>query len=137
MKPTRVLMSASAITLGALGALATFVPERVLGAFGAAATPGAVLLGQVVGALYLGFASLNWMSRDNILGGIYSRPQVVANLVHYLTAGIALLRGAARNPDLVVLWPLAVMYALFAAAFGVVMFRHPLDRDRPGEARKD
>ncbi len=119
-------MSASALVLGLLGVLGSFAPDHVLAWLAAPATPVLLLTVQVLGALYLGFAALNWMTRHSLIGGIYSRPVVAGNLMHFLTAGLAMARLVAGAPQLAGLWPLAMAYAAFAAAFGVVLFRHPI-----------
>lgn len=80
----------------------------------------------------MGFAALNWMARGSLIGGIYNRPIAVANFLHFLVGGLALGKGAgtaAAPPTLV--WGLAGGYALFATAFGLLLFRHPT-RDQPG-----
>jgi hypothetical protein len=126
MKPTHLLMSASALVLGLLGALGSFAPDHVLAWLAAPASPALLLAVQVLGALYLGFAALNWMTRHNLIGGIYGRPVVVANLLHFVSAGLAIVRLVARAPQLTGLWPLAAAYVVFATGFGVVLFRHPI-----------
>ncbi|HEX2189263.1 MAG TPA: hypothetical protein VHG51_10220 [Longimicrobiaceae bacterium] len=131
---TRLLMTASAVALGLLGLAGSFVPDEVLGWMGAPASPPLVLLVQLLGALYLGFAVLDWMARGNLIGGIYSRPVATGNLLHFLSAGIAILRLLARAPELRALWPLALVYTLLAAGFAVVLFRHPV---RPSPAAKE
>lgn len=123
---TRFLMSASALVLALLGLLGSFMPEQVLDGMSAPASPILMLLIQVLGALYLGFAGLNWMVRDSLVGGIYSRPVVIGNLLHFLTAGLAMIKLLVRAPELQMLWPLALAYAVFAATFGIVLFRHPV-----------
>ena len=35
------------------------------------------LIARACEALYLGFASLNWMAKDNLIGGIYSPPVAI------------------------------------------------------------
>ena len=79
---THVLMSASALTLGLLGLTTTFAPDFVLSSLGAPVSPALLLMIQILGALYMGFAALNWMARDNLIGGIYSRPVAIGNLMH-------------------------------------------------------
>jgi hypothetical protein len=128
---TRSLMRASAIFLGSLGLPATFAPDSLLRWLGAPLAPALLLLVQVLGALYVGFAVLNWMARENLIGGIYSRPLATANLTHFLIAGLAMLRLLTRAPELHWLWPLALLYAAFAAAFGLVLFRHPVRAAAP------
>jgi hypothetical protein len=138
MSFTRFLMSASALSLGLLGIVGSFMPDEVLGRLGAPVSPLLmllmllVLLVQVLGALYMGFAALNWMVRDNLIGGIYSRPVAVGNLLHFLTAGLAMLKLLVRAPKLQLLWPLALVYTVFAAGFAVVLFRHPIRSPSPG-----
>lgn len=133
MNPTRVLLVASALLLGALGLLGTFLPAEALGWAGTPTTAPLVLLVQVTGALYLGFAALDWMSREHLLGGIYGRPLTVGNLMHFLVAALAMVRvvgGGGAHP---VLWALTALYALMAAAYAVVLFRHPLAPVQPPE----
>jgi hypothetical protein len=128
MRPsfTRWLMSTSALLLGVLGTAFSFLPHEMLSAGGAAPTPLLAVGVQVLGSLYLGFAMLNWMTRESLIGGIYSRPVVVGNLLHFTAAGLALMKALMAEHGLRVFWPLALVYALYAAAFGVVLFRHPL-----------
>jgi hypothetical protein len=127
---TRLLMLASALVTGALGLLATFLPDTVLGAMGAPVTAPLMLLVQVTGALYLGFAMLNWMAQHTLIGGIYSRPVAVGNLLHFVTAGLAMLKAQGRL-DLPWLWPLLAAYIVLGTAFGVVLFRHPIPSSAP------
>lgn len=129
---TRILMIASALVLGFLGLVTTFAPDWVLGSLGAPVVPALLLLTQVLGALYVGFAGLNWMARENLIGGIYSRPVAIGNLMHFLVASLAMLKLVARAPELRMLWVLAIIYTGFALLFGVVLFRHPVNSTRQG-----
>ncbi len=126
MNWTRLLMSVSALTLILLGTTATFAPDYVLRGLSAPASPALLLMVQVLGAVYVGFAGLNWMARENLIGGIYSRPVAIGNLMHFLVAAIAMIKLLPQVSALPMLWPLALLYSAFAAAFGVVLFRHPL-----------
>jgi len=110
---------------GIVGVAASFAPHEILAAAGVDATPVTAMLVQVLGALYLAAAMQNWMSRGNTIGGIYSRPLVVANVVHFAVVAIVLLKalaGGAQRPALVAA---AIVYSGFAAAFGIVMVTHP------------
>ena len=75
---TRALMSLSAAFLAVLGVAAIFLPHEVLAHVGGRAEGTSVLLIQLLGALYLGFAMLNWMNRGNRIGGIHARPVSMA-----------------------------------------------------------
>lgn len=73
----------------AAGLALQFALHEVLAAAGVEATAGAAAAAQVAGALYLGFAMLNWMSTGARMGGIYARPLVMANLVRLVAGGLA------------------------------------------------
>jgi len=123
-------MSTSALLLGIMGMAATFAPREILGSLGVAPMVITQLMVQILGALYLGFASMNWMMRDGIIGGIYNRPVVIGNLTHFLVAAMAMLRVVTDSPSGRSLWPVAVVYAGYTLAFGVLLFRHPV-KDAP------
>lgn len=126
MNPTRLLMSASALVLGLLGGVATFAPGELLVTLGTPASPAVQLMVQILGALYLGFAGLNWMLRESLVGGIYNRPVVIGNLVHFVSAALAIMKLLVHAPSEPMLWPLALLYAAGAVGFGIVLFRHPV-----------
>jgi hypothetical protein len=115
-------MSASALTLGLLGVAASFAPQEIVATLGLAPARLADLLVQVIGGLYLGFAMLNWMARGSVMGGIYGRPFVMANLLHFVSAGLAIW---SRVPELSWLWALVAVYLVFAIGFGLILFRQP------------
>jgi hypothetical protein len=120
--PSRVLLATSAAAMALAGVLLTFLPQEVLAATtGVAATPPAAAIVQVAGALYLGFAILDWMNRGNRHGGIYGRPLVVANLLQFWAAGMALLK-AGGHPALTAA---GVVSLALGVAFGALLFREP------------
>lgn len=134
---TKLLMTASALFLGAQGMVASFLPIEILGFlddFAHHRLESALV--QLFGAALLGFAMLNWMAKAAPAGGIYGRPIVIGNLVHYTVAGIALLKVAALGgmPALGIM--LTVIYSAFAVAFAVVMFGRgpigPIEHSGPG-----
>ncbi|GGK87891.1 hypothetical protein GCM10011405_39560 [Rufibacter glacialis] len=122
-------MLASAIFMALLGGISSFMPQEVLLYLGSEATGLGPLLVQLLGALYLGFAILNWMAKGILIGGIYARPVALGNLMHFLVGALALLKAAQAGGQ--VLWPLAVVYGLFALLFGMISFRHPLPATLP------
>lgn len=122
---TRALMSLSAVFLAVLGIVTTFLPQELLAFVGVRAEGTPVLLIQLLGGLYLGFAMLNWMSRGGRIGGIYARPLSMGNFLHFAAGGAALLKGAMAQsfpPDVVAL---AAVYTVFAVWFGWALFTHP------------
>ena len=91
--------------------------------------PSGAWLGQLLAAAWLAVAALTWVSRSMLLGGIYGRSVVMANVVLYFVAAMALLRVVTRSgaPSGVVL--LLVPSALFAVAYGWLLYRGPFERD--------
>jgi hypothetical protein len=125
---TRILLSASAAFLGILGVGASFLPQELLSYSGTAVTGFTVVLVQIAGALYLGFAMQNWMSRSVTIGGIYARPLALGNFLHFMVASIVLVKYQVVATAMPVLAG-TVVYAVFAAWFGLVLFTHPLSRE--------
>lgn len=122
---TTALMVASAVFLAVLGVGASFLPAELLQALGAPVSLGTVVLVQLGGAALLGFAMLNWMSRGSVLGGIYGRPLIVANLLHFGAGGIGVVKVLMANEALAPLWPVGGGYAIFGVAFAVLMLWRP------------
>jgi predicted neutral ceramidase superfamily lipid hydrolase len=122
---TRLLMTLSAVLLGMLGISMTFLPQELLTQVGVSPSSSVLRLVQLLGALYLGAAMLNWMNRGALLGGIYGRPVCMANFTNFAVGALALLKGliaAPASPEVLVV---AALYSTFAVWFGIVLFTHP------------
>jgi hypothetical protein len=121
---TRVLMIASAALMAVMGLAMSFMPQEVLGMHGSTPDNATVLLLQMAGAVYLGFAMLNWMARGILMGGIYARPVALGNFLHFLMVAITLTKAAAAFAVV----PLAIsaaVFSVFAIWFGAVLFKPP------------
>ncbi len=105
-----------------LGLATTFAPQELLHYTGNPAQTVPVLAIQTAGALYLGFAILNWMAKDNAIGGIYSRPVALGNFLHFLLVSTTLLSLVRRGVGEPLLLLVTVLYALFAIGFGLLVF---------------
>lgn len=130
---TKVIMTASAVILGIAGILLTFLPDVILRnlELNSDASGISLLLLQILGALYFGFAMLNWMARRNVIGGIYNKPIAVANFSHFFIAGMALIKAVFSQPQLpYLLWVAAVVYLIFAVCFGLIFYRHPVAAEK-------
>ncbi|MBB6612091.1 hypothetical protein H7F15_13660 [Pontibacter sp. Tf4] len=123
---TRLLMAASAFWLGASGLLFSFLPEEILVYAGEQPAGTSAMMLQLLGAVYMGFAMLNWMAKGNLIGGVYSRPVAMGNLVHFVVAGLALLKAAFATPDAPAYWVAGGIFIVFAVLFWKVAFTHPL-----------
>jgi energy-converting hydrogenase Eha subunit C len=121
---TKLLMSASAIVLGVIGILLTFMPQEISQMLLVIGSP---ILFQLLGALYFAFAMLNSTAKGNLIGGIYSRPVAVGNFAHFIIGGLALIKLVLHQP-FSFLSILAVVYTIFAVFFGWVFFTNPVSK---------
>ena len=127
---TRILMMLSAAFMAALGMAITFLPQELLVHVGARPEGVLVLLIQLLGALLVSFAMLNWMARGNLIGGIYSRPVAVANFFHFAIGAVALLKALPAQRIALEVVAVAAIYSAFAIWFGIVLFTHPIKVER-------
>ncbi len=128
---TKPLMTLNAIILALIGISLIFLPKEILDYFELSASDTLELLMQITGSLYFAFAMLNWMSKGSIIGGIYGRPIAIANLTHFVIAGLSLIKGIMANPGLsYVIWSIAIAYSIFAILFGIVAFKHPVSKNK-------
>jgi hypothetical protein len=86
-------------------------------------------LGQLLAAAWLAVGALNWLSRSSLLGGIYGRPVVLANLVLYFVATTVLSKIVVGRDAPPALRAAAVPIVVFAVVYGWLLFRGPLERD--------
>jgi hypothetical protein len=122
---TKYLMIASALFMGLLGLSASFLPAEILNYASLNSTVLPTLLIQIIGALYLGFALMNWMAKTLLIGGIYSRPLCIGNFMHFTIAGLALIKATFNHSDVKIVLIAAIAYSLFAILFGFVLFTNP------------
>ena len=120
---TKPLLVASALFMGIVGFVSTFIPAEALIILSVAdPLPAIVFIVQMLGAAYFGFGMLNWMSRAAPMGGIYSRPLATGNFLHFTMIALASWRFqpvvATGGVNLII----SIIYTLFAIAFGIVLF---------------
>jgi hypothetical protein len=128
---TKLLMTLSAMILALIGISLIFLPNEILDYLELSVSETLQLLMQIIGSLYFALAILNWMSKGSIIGGIYNRPIAMANLTHFVIAGLALIKGILANPSLsYVIWSIAIIYSIFAILFGIVAFKHPVSENK-------
>ena len=122
---TKLLMSLSALFMAGLGVVASFLPQELAAHFGARPYSPIVLAIQIGGALYLGFAILNWTARAILIGGIYSRPVALGNFLHFAVVAIVLLKALLSGFRANEIIAVTFIYFLFGLWFGIVLFTHP------------
>ena len=89
---TKSLMTLSAMILALVGISLIFLPNEILDYLELSVSETLQLLMQIIGSLYFALAILNWMSKGSLIGGIYGRPIAMANLTHFVIAGLALIK---------------------------------------------
>lgn len=123
----KIIMILSVIILGNIGLVLTFMPEEILKLLYLVLTKELQLIFQILGAFYCSFAILNWMTKSNLIGGIYGKPVVTANLAHFLIVSIALIKEIIANPNSpTLIWAITFIYTFFAICFGIIVNRHPI-----------
>ena len=120
---TKILMTISAVILGTIGIILTFIPQEVSRYLNL--TESTPILLQILGSLYFGFAILNWTAKANLIGGIYSKPVAIGNFTHFFIGGLALIKLVLHNTNWTCIWVCATLYLIFALLFGHVLFTNP------------
>ncbi|MFH1529042.1 MAG: hypothetical protein ABIG69_20755 [Bacteroidota bacterium] len=122
---TKILLASSAVFLGFLGIMFSFLPQEILFYVEINSNGIAPLFVQIFGALYIAFAIINWMVKTSLIGGIYNRPIATGNFLHFLMGSLALIKGISGVEFSPILIVFCVLYSIFAILFGIVLFRHP------------
>lgn len=122
---TKYLMIASVFVMGVVGIALSFFPLEILNYLGASSDFHFTILTQITGALFLGFAMMNWMAKTVLIGGIYARPLAMGNFMHFVVGGLALVKAALNNSGSFYIWIAAIFYIVFAVSFGLVAFTAP------------
>ena len=124
-----LLSRASAAALLVGGSALLFASDALLPRLIPGYPPSGSWLGQLLAAGWLALATLNWLTQRSLLGGIYGRPVVAANLVAFLIGALALVRVVLGVDAPAVLWILVVPYVVLAMLYGWLLLRGPLERD--------
>ncbi|MCK0126318.1 hypothetical protein MWU76_18150 [Gelidibacter sp. F2691] len=124
---TKILMIATSAYLGITGLGLTFLPEEIAEYLNGGINQTSILFLQILGSLYLGFAMLNWMTKNNLIGGIYSKPLVIGNLAHFLMSSIALIKivGQYSENEFSIILAITIIYSVFTLCFGYIFMTNP------------
>ena len=123
------IVAAAAIYLLLVGALCLFLPEKVGAQFGAGANAPLLLI-QVLGSACLGLGLLDWVSRHSMVGGIYGRPLVIGNLVHFVCGALVFARSL-MDAQTAMTWIGLAVYSVFAIAFGALLLGRGISNAPP------
>ncbi len=122
----KMLMASSALAMAVAGLVASFLPHELLAALripSAGVLPTCV---QLHGAALLGFAALNWMAKDSLIGGIYNRPVAIGNLLHFAVGAITLVKWVLAGASSAATLVATALYAIFALGFVALVFGSPV-----------
>lgn len=121
-------MLSSASFNGIMGVIFSFFPEEVLALFRQPPSQFTALAFQVLGALFLGFAMMNYTAKKAVLGGIYNRPLQMGNTVYYFITAITLIKYMAGQSLMIspALWVVSLTYILLAVSFLKLLFSSPV-----------
>ena len=125
---TKLLMTATALYLGIIGFGLTFLPQEIASFFNTETNHTFILTLQIFGSLYLGFGMMNWIAKNKLVGGIYNRPLVFGNLLHFLVSAFALIKAVGKYSEkqFIVILTISILYTLFAACFGYLLKNSPI-----------
>ncbi|PHR70874.1 MAG: hypothetical protein COA67_07720 [Lutibacter sp.] len=123
---TKTVMIISALFLGVLGITLSFFTQEVDAYLNNGSNTTSTLFLQLLGALYLGFAIMNWMAKDTRIGGIYNRPIAIGNFMHFGVGALALIKIVSKvelNQKIIIV--LAIVYSIFALCFAFIFRINP------------
>jgi hypothetical protein len=121
--------SAGLLFIGGLALL--FAPDAILPRLAPGLPASASWIGQLIAAAWLGVGSLNWLSRNAILGGIYGRPVVLANAVLYAITALSLIRPVLSGSLPAAVWCIVGPSAVFATLYARLLFGGPIEKRNP------
>jgi hypothetical protein len=124
-----MISRASAAFLAFAGLSLLFAADEILSRHLPGYPPADYWFGQLLAAACLALATLNWLSRHTLLGGIYGRPVVAANATGYFIAAITLLKPMLAGVFRPAGWLLVIPVTALAAAYAWLMFRGPFEQD--------
>jgi hypothetical protein len=121
---SKIVLTASAVFLLGAGVCLDFLPQEVAAALGLSSEATAVVLLQVLAAAFLGTGFMNWLSKGKPMGGIYSRPLALQNLLLFGVAAITLDKAALHASMARGIQLSAILFTAFAIAYCWLMFFH-------------
>ncbi|MTI19852.1 hypothetical protein E1176_02335 [Fulvivirga sp. RKSG066] len=120
----KTILSLSGIFSGVLGVAISFLPQEIFSFYNEAPSTIGVLAIKLLGIALIALASVNWLSKDRLIGGIYNRPVALANAMHYSVGSVILLKTMALNSSTPLI-VLSIIYGVFGVAFFKIMFTTP------------
>jgi hypothetical protein len=121
---SKIILTATALLLVVVGLALDFLPQEAATCLGLPAAAALTVILQCLAAALLGLGYLDWLSRANLMGGIYSRPLALANLLFFAVSAITLVRFTAEHATPTALRVASIVASVFAILFAWLMFFH-------------
>ncbi len=122
--PINRLLVVVSVAYAATGLVLLFVPEVILARSAPAMPPLALWITGMLGGALFAFALLNWFQRHTMMGGIFGRPLLMANLMMMTNIAFSSLRMWRSEHDVVYAIG-GVIGAAFLVAFGRLLVVQP------------
>ena len=122
--PTNPLLVAVSVVYAACGLTLLFAADEVMASLAPGTPPFALWITGLLGGALSAFALLNWVQRHTMMGGIYGRPLLFANLLLLSNVTFSSLR-MWRTQHAPVYAISGAVGAAFLVAFGRLLFRNP------------
>ena len=119
-------MTISALYLVIIGMCLSFLPEEIINYLNINSNVITTLFFQLLGALYLGFGILNWMLKGSRIGGIYNRPVLMGNFMHFLVGAIALIKivtSIQAHSEIIIF--IMIVYSTLSISFAILFKSNP------------
>ena len=123
---SKILMTISALYLGIIGICLSFLPKEIINYLNINSNIITTIFFQLLGALYLGFGILNWTLKGSRIGGIYNRPVLMGNFMHFLVGAIALIKivtSIQAHSEIIIF--LMIVYSTLSIAFAILFKSNP------------
>ena len=117
---SKMLMHASAIAFSLLGVVCLFFPDVLVRLMGFSSS--VKILIQFVAAGFLAMATLNWIGRNAIYGGIYGKPITLANFAFGLILTTITFSNQMKDNPGVWSWFIMIFFGLYTLGFIKILF---------------
>tara|TARA_R110001583_G_scaffold179819_1_gene336750 strand:- start:702 stop:1082 length:381 start_codon:yes stop_codon:yes gene_type:complete len=125
-------MTASALFLGIIGIILFFFTQEISTYLNFDINLISILFLQILSSFYLGLGILNWMAKSNLIGGIYSRPLAIGNLMHFGVSAIAFIKIIYKiKTHFEFILVLTIIYSIFTLCFAYIFMTNPRKVNSP------
>lgn len=122
----KLVISTASIIMGVASIILIFAPDLIVLSLATNYNIHYQSFLQITGAVYFGFAAFNWMNRSRPTGGIYNRPLVISNFVHWLIGSLVSIKYLISiESNHKVFIGISIIYLLFFILFSIILFRSP------------